>query len=262
MVSIAAAWRRMLVTVTVIGLVFTARVAFACQCVELSLASEIAGTDVIFEGDVQGFREVREPGMAAVERVALARVVRGWKGASPGATVEIHPGARLCGFPIAARGRYLVFAGQASDGTIVTTSCTRTRLSSKATADIAELALLTAAPLPSPATTDASSPPEPDAGTPPPISMSTVPKASGCAGCSQSGSPFDAFGALAVVACLIFARRRRQLRPRLALGLASALRPPYALIGTISGAARARVGARRQHNLPRVPACAATNMRT
>lgn len=198
-----------------IAAVSTSAPSRACQCVEMSLEREYAETSLVAEGELMAFREVREPGLAYPRKIAIVRLLHAYKGANGRARVEIEGGGKTCGFPFSAPGRYLVFAGEASDGTFVTTSCSRTREWAKAHAEVAAITKLAAQPAPVELDGgDASTPATlPDATAPPAATVPDLPKtppASGCASCATSGA--GAGIELPVLAALMLGSVRRRRR--------------------------------------------------
>lgn len=138
--------------VSIAGLLFLLALcvekANACTCQHQwrdsspeAIRRAIDGSDRIFSAKVISVK--RKP--ASLFSTVTLRVIRGWKGQSPGARVTTESGpTSMCAFPFTVGKEYLIYGlpsgpGKVSPGrsTKVSTSiCSRTRLLSEASEDI------------------------------------------------------------------------------------------------------------------------------
>ncbi|HEX6369979.1 MAG TPA: hypothetical protein VF006_13750 [Longimicrobium sp.] len=114
-----------------------------CMCVRNDVGTEFASSDAVFTGRVVAFGDTAVYPAAhsgrQMRQVTL-RVDRAWKGVeSHTMVVFTEMDEAACGFRFRRGGSYLVFAGAAEDGTLVTGLCDRTSRLWRAAADLRAL---------------------------------------------------------------------------------------------------------------------------
>ena len=119
------------------NLVFTAPKAHACSCMQQSVAEGVQGADAVFEAQVRSVA-LDGPSPMALRR-AMLEVRRVWKGeVQPSIEIGTASNSAACGFSFSEGDSYLVYARQTDRG-LRTGLCSRTKLITNASEDLAEL---------------------------------------------------------------------------------------------------------------------------
>ena len=133
--------RHALVAVALCTLLLSAAPALACSCVPATVAQAKQDAAAIFEGRVTSIVDAPESGVdMAPEHSVTLSVVRSWRGLEKQQTVTLRTAksGATCGYAFELGTSYLVYAG-GEPGKLHVNSCSRTRLLSKASEDLAAL---------------------------------------------------------------------------------------------------------------------------
>lgn len=95
------------------------RVAVACSCIDIGLAGNFAGADVVFEAISLGARRVEpKDSMRRMDQRVTMRITTVYKGSMRKGTIHVFTSSSFasCGAWLPFGGRYLVFASTSADG--------------------------------------------------------------------------------------------------------------------------------------------------
>jgi hypothetical protein len=133
--------RRTLEAVALAAILLSAAPALACSCVLPTVAQAKEAAVAIFEGRVTSIVDAPESGVdTSPEQSVTLVVARSWRSLENQQTVTLRTAksGATCGYAFALGTSYLVYAG-GEPGKLLVSSCSRTRLLSEASEDLAAL---------------------------------------------------------------------------------------------------------------------------